>query len=62
RRLISSISYQAKIACMKSFIPERPNQTMELTATRCASTFRVLKMLPLRLTPGLGDRSSSCSR
>ena len=43
-------------------LPEPSNQAMELTATRFAFPFQMIKTLPLRLTLGSGSRSSSCSR
>ena len=40
----------------------RSNQTLELTATRRAFTFQMVKILPLRAEPALGGGSSASSR
>jgi hypothetical protein len=36
---------------------ERSNKAMQLTVTRCATTFFMMKTLPLRLTRPIGSRS-----
>lgn len=41
---------------------ERPNQSLERTATRCASTFQMVKTLSLRVPLAAGGGRSAPSR
>ena len=47
---------QADETSFKIFNSRRSNQTMQRTATRCATTFAMIKTLPLRLMLALGSR------
>jgi hypothetical protein len=55
-------STEKPLAYRRSHLRKRPNQSMELTATRRVSTFQMSKSLSLRATLALGSGSSSCSR